>query len=133
MEYCKVTRFQIYFHPKSEYDSVTISDYYDIYHIDYLTKLINTGYINTIKCVIFYFNIGLSHGAIIYHCIKDGNNYIFAPCYNRMTFESILDYYKTHMINNLMTTIHGFSSDIKKTFIHRIDESQEIIHVFEDD
>ena len=104
----KVTRFQIYFYPKSEYHYEPNRKYYDICHIDYLTQLINDGFIDKIHYVVFYFDIGFGHAAIIYYIIKDGSNYIFAPCYNRMSCEYVLDKYKTNMINILMTTIIPF-------------------------
>ena len=52
---------------------------------------------------------------------------------NKMTYTTILENYKTEMINTLMTTITEISSNIKNTFIDRIDETKEIIHVFSDD
>ena len=129
----KVIGFAINLHPKSKYHCEPTSKVYKISHIDHLVQTINSEDIHKIKNIVFYFTIGLSTAAFIYETIKNGSDYIFAPCYNKMTYTTILENYKTEMINTLMTTITEISSNIKNTFIDRIDETKEIIHVFRDD
>ncbi len=133
MDIIKVKYFQIYFHPQGEYGHIPTPSIYDINHINYLAELIKSGNLEKIKCVVFYFDIHLSNAAFVYHIKNDDDTYIFAPCYNYMTQECVLTHYKTPMINILLNTIIKYSADIKNTFIDLIDESQEIIHVFEDD
>ncbi len=133
MDNIKVKYFQIYFNPEGEYGHIPTPTIYNINQINYLAEIIQSGNLEKIKYVVFYFDIYLSHAAFVYHYKKNNYNYIFAPCYNYMTQECVLSHYKTSMINILLNTIVEYSADIKNIFINHIDESQEIIHVFEDD
>ncbi len=126
----KITCYQIYFQPKDFYDPTSISDIYDICHIDYLTKVIKQKGIENIKYIKFYITVNGYNIAFMYNTISVNSKYIFAPCYNIMTPDYILQTYKSHIINTLMNTIINYSADIKEIFIDRIDESKEIIYDF---
>ncbi len=126
----KITCYRIYFQPKDLYDPISISDNYDIRDVDYLAKIIKQKGIENIKYIKFYITVNGYNIAFMYNTIHVDSQYIFAPCYNIMTPDYILQKYKTTIINTLMKTIIEYSSEIKENFIDRIDESKEIIYDF---